>query len=58
MQRKMIKTKILSSLTRDQGVYVPRISVITEENPFEYKSVQFQIRLLSLCLSTKQRGEQ
>ncbi|XP_022164211.1 uncharacterized protein LOC111029506 [Myzus persicae] len=45
MQRNVIEAKVLSGSAQGQVVFIPRIPMITNEYPFEFKRVQFPIKL-------------
>lgn len=54
MSRNMIEAKILSG--SGQVVFIPRISIITNECPFEFERVQFPIKLCFAMSINKAQG--
>jgi len=48
MQRNVIEAKILSGSVQGQVVFIPKIPMITNEYPFDFKLVQF---LMKLCFA-------
>jgi len=57
MQRNVIEAKILSGSAQDQVVFIPRIPMITNEYPFEFKRVKFPIKLCFAMSINKTQGQ-
>jgi len=57
MQRNVIEAKILSGSAQGQVVFIPRIPMITNEYLFEFKRVQFPIKLCFAMSINKAQGQ-
>ncbi|XP_022178171.1 uncharacterized protein LOC111039146 [Myzus persicae] len=57
MQRNAIETKILSGSAQGQVVFIPRMQMITNEYPFEFKRVQFPLKLCFAMSINKAQGQ-
>jgi ATP-dependent DNA helicase PIF1 len=57
LKKHLIEAEILTGSASGQIVYIPRISMITNEHPFEFKRVQFPIKLCFAMSINKAQGQ-
>jgi len=53
----MIEAKILSGSSQGDVVFIPRTPMITNDYPFEFKRVQFPIKLCFAMTINKHNGK-
>lgn len=57
MQKNVIEAKIISGSAQGQIVFIPRIPMITNKYLFEFKRVQFPIKLCFAMSINKAQGQ-
>ncbi|XP_044019163.1 uncharacterized protein LOC122859540 [Aphidius gifuensis] len=57
LKKNLIEAEILTGSASGQIVYIPRIPMITNEYPFEFKRVQFPIKLCFAMSINKAQGQ-